>query len=92
MKQITIPCNVGDEFWSIAYAKPRLIRVKCTGYVVNVDTKLGIDEKYIWLNSMENEQDFWRVEFEDFEKSCYKTKREAMEALRSDYEETISNT
>lgn len=77
-EQIQIPCNVGDKFWVIAYSKePRIVQVECTGFTVLVDKKTKTNERYIWLDSVENDRDYWKMPFEYVEDQCFKTKGNA---------------
>lgn len=82
-EHIDIPCRVGDKFWAVAYKEQEVTRVECIGYVVNVDIPLRINNRYIWVSSVENPNDYWKVDFQDFENQCFETQKEATRALRN---------
>ena len=73
---ITIPCDVGDQFWIFDKAEKQAVHVECTGYVVSKDTVTGRDAAYIWVDGI-NVRGNWRIPFHEFYSSCFKTKKEA---------------
>lgn len=78
---IGLPCKVGDEFWVVAYCDKTMIYVRCTGYTIQVDTVNMINHAYLWLNSVDEPMDYWKLTFNEFYKRCFKTKEEAEKAL-----------
>ena len=78
---IVLPCKIGDEFWIVAYCDETMIRVRCTGYTIQVDTVNMINHAYLWLNSVDDSMDYWKLTFNEFYKRCFKTKEEAEKAL-----------
>ncbi len=78
---LRLPCKVGDKFWVIAYKSKVITHVKCSGYVIQEDIPNGIKNKYVWLDSVENPRDYWKLNFDDFNSQCFKTKEEAEQAL-----------
>ena len=78
---IKLPCKVGDEFWVVAYCDKTMIRVRCAGYTIQVDTLNMIDHAYVWLDSVDGSMDYWKMTFNEFYKRCFKTKEEAEKAL-----------
>ena len=78
---IKLPFKVGDEFWVIVYLDKKIIRVKCTGYTILIDTVNMIDHSYVWLDSIDKPMDYWELTFNEFYKRCFKTKEEAEKAL-----------
>ncbi len=79
---LRLPCKVGDEFWVIAYSNPKITNVKCTGFCIQEDTINNIKQSYVWINSLENDRDYWKLSFEDFKNQCFPTKEEAEQALQ----------
>lgn len=75
------PCKIGDEFWVIAYCDRKVTHVRCTGYGILEDAKCKIKDAYIWIDSLENEKDYWKLSFEEFRNQCFHTKEEAESAL-----------
>lgn len=80
-EQITIPCNVGDKFYIIAYTDPRPVYVECIGYDINVDVIRHINERCVWVASIDNPRDYWKIPFHEFEDQCFTTKENAEMAL-----------
>ena len=78
---LKLPCKVGDKFWVIAYKSKVITHVKCSGYAIQEDIPNGIKNKYVWLDSVENPRDYWKLDFDDFNSQCFKTKEEAEQAL-----------
>ena len=78
---IGLPCKVGDDFWVVAYCDKTMIYVRCTGYTIQVDTVNMINHAYLWLNSVDEPMDYWKLTFNEFYKRCFKTKEEAEKAL-----------
>lgn len=78
---LRLPCKVGDEFWVIAYSSKVITHVKCSGYTIQEDTRNGVKNEYIWLDSLENSRDYWKLDFEDFKEQCFSTREEAEQAL-----------
>ena len=79
---LRLPCKVGDEFWVIAYKSKVITHVKCSGYVIQEDVPNGIKNKYVWLDSVKNPRDYWKLDFKEFDRQCFKTKAEAEQALK----------
>lgn len=73
---ITIPCNVGDQFWIFDKTERQSVHVECTGYVISKDTVTDRDNAYIWVDGI-NARGNWRIPFHEFYSRCYKTKKEA---------------
>ena len=78
---ISLPCKVGEEFWVIAYSDNRITHVRCSGFLAQEDVITKIKQAFVWLDSMENDRDYWRLSFDDFKKKCFLTRSEAEEAL-----------
>ena len=76
-----LPCSVNDEFWVIAYSDRKVTHVRCTGYCIQEDVKNGRKEAYVWIDSLENDRDYWKLSFDDFKIQCFTTEAEAEEAL-----------
>ena len=79
---VKLPCRVGDEFWAIAYKSEIIIHVKCSGYTIEEDISDGIKHEYVWIDSVENPRDYWKLDFEVFKKQCFSTEEEAEQALK----------
>lgn len=77
---LKLPCKVGDILYTIYESK--ILEVKCTGYTIQKDVPNGIDHSYIWIDSLESERDYWRVDFKDFEGKCFLTKSDAEEIIK----------
>lgn len=77
-----LPCKIGDEFFVIAYSSNVITHVKCTGYVIQEDTANKIKGCHIWLDSIENPRDYWKLSFDDFKIQCFATKEQAEQALK----------
>lgn len=86
-EQITIPCTVGDKFYIIAYSDQRPVYVECIGYTVNVDVPRHINEHCIWVASIDNPRDYWKIPFHEFEDQYFATKEKAEMALTSSKED-----
>lgn len=80
-RNVNFPCQLGDRFFIIAYRERKVTEVECTGFFVNMDIYNSIDEKWVWVNSVEKPNDFWKVHFDEFEKNCFKSEEEAKLAL-----------
>jgi len=78
---LVLPCKVGDEFWVLAYEDDTVTHVKCTGYTIHVDEVNQINCGYAWLDSIENQRDYWKLDFKEFENQCFRTREEAEVAL-----------
>lgn len=73
---LTIPCDVGDQFWIFDKAEKQAVHVECTGYVISKDSVTGRDAAYIWVDGITTRGQ-WQILFVDFYDKCYKTKKEA---------------
>ena len=78
---IRLPCKVGDEFYIIAYRDEKVNNVKCTGYTIQNDEVNKINDSYVWLDSIDEPYDFWKLQFNEFDNQCFLTKEEAEKAL-----------
>lgn len=78
---LKLPCKVGDEFWIVAYCDETMIRVRCTGYIIQNDEVNKINDSYVWLDSIDKPYDFWKLPFNEFDNQCFLTKEEAEKAL-----------
>lgn len=95
---IELPCNIGDEFYIIAYSKPKVIKVICTGYNIAKDIKnigdcnnknILYEKNIIWVNSIERPQDYWELPIDEFDFRTFKTEEEANKAFKEYYDEEI---
>lgn len=82
-KIIELPCDVGEEFYAIAYSgkNRRVIKVSCNGYGILKNYFSEEEQKFLWFKSIEKETDFWKVDASDFEEKIFKTEKEAFEKL-----------
>lgn len=79
---LRLPCKVGDEFFVIAYIDNKITHVRCSGYTISVDDiRKKSNFSVIWIDSVENPRDYWRLTFEEFKNQCFKTKEEAEQTL-----------
>ena len=79
--QIELPCKMNDEFFVIAYSSRKVTHVRCTGYCVQEDGQTGRKEAFVWIDSLENNRDYWKLSLDDFKTQCFATEAEAEEAL-----------
>lgn len=74
---VRTPYKVGDLFWAVAYSDPRVIHVRL--YQVTYHYK---DGWVLWVENIDNDNDWWKVPLEAFETwSCFDTYEEAEAAL-----------
>ena len=76
-----LPCKVGDKFYVIAYSDRKVTHVRCSGYCIQIDSVNNINQSYIWIDSLENSKDYWKIPFDDFKIQCFKTQEEAEDKL-----------
>jgi len=88
---LKLPCKVRDEFWVIAYRDSKITHVKCTGYCIQKDIPNKVDDSYVWIDSLENERDYWKLSFDDFKKQCFLTQAEAEGALKGTEREELND-
>lgn len=81
-KIIELPCEVGEEFYTVAYSEnPRVIKVFCDGYGIIRNHANDKETKYLWMQSMENQSDYWKIDASEFETKMFKTEKEAIDKL-----------
>lgn len=75
---LTMPCDVGDQFWIFDKTERQAAHVECTGYVISKDIVTGRDAAYIWVDGI-NTRGFLqqRIPFHEFYSTCFKTRKEA---------------
>lgn len=87
---LRLPCKVNEEFYVIDPQNDfKITFAKCAGYTICVDTKSKTEKSYIWADSLESPFNYWKIEFEQFDKRCF-TEKEAAEtaaqAMKEDKE------
>ena len=80
---VRTPYKVGDLFWAVAYSDPRVIHVRL--YQVTYHYK---DGQILWVENIDNENDWWKVPLETFEAwSSFDSYEEAEAAMKGETED-----